>query len=76
MRLRAVRVRRDVLRRRALAKAWGRPGTLPIRDIFDAADAGDPHAVSLRDDLYHGAAAAVRVLVLSADVERVVIGEG
>jgi len=60
----------------ALAKAWGRPGALPIRDIFDAADAGDPQAVGLRDDLFHGAAAAVRVLVLSADVETVVIGGG
>ena len=60
----------------ALAKAWGRPGALPIRDIFDAADAGDPEASALRDDLYRGAAAAVRVLVLSADVETVVIGGG
>lgn len=60
----------------ALAKAWGRPGTLPIRDIFDAADARDPLAIRLRDDLFHGAAAAVRVLVLSADVETVVIGGG
>lgn len=60
----------------ALAKAWGRPGALPIRDIFDAADAGDAHASALRDDLYHGAAAAVRILVLSADVETVVIGGG
>ena len=30
----------------------------------------------VHDDLYHGAAAAVRVLVLSADVETVVIGGG
>ena len=60
----------------ALAKAWGRPGALPIRDIFDAADAGDREALALREDLYHGAAAAVRVLVLSADVETVVIGGG
>ncbi|MBS0023388.1 ROK family protein [Microbacterium paraoxydans] len=60
----------------ALAKAWGRPGALPVRDIFDAADAGDPLGVALRDDLFFGAAAAVRVLVLSADVETVVIGGG
>ncbi|MFB8189799.1 ROK family protein [Microbacterium sp. NPDC055988] len=60
----------------ALAKAWGRPGALPIRDIFDAADAGDPLALALCTDLFHGAAAAVRVLVLSADVETVVIGGG
>lgn len=60
----------------ALAKAWGRPGALPVADILDAADAGDPTAIALRSDLHHGAAAAVRVLVLSADVETVVIGGG
>lgn len=60
----------------ALARAWGRPGALPIRDIFDAADAGDADALALRGDLYRGAAAAVRVLVLSTDVETVVIGGG
>ncbi|HEX7834348.1 MAG TPA: ROK family protein [Pseudolysinimonas sp.] len=60
----------------ALAKAWGRPGSLPVRDILDAADTGDSEAVALRDDLYRGAAAAVRVLVLSADVETVIIGGG
>jgi predicted NBD/HSP70 family sugar kinase len=60
----------------ALARAWGRPGALPVRDILDAADAGDLEATALRADLFHGAAAAVRVLVLSADVERVIIGGG
>lgn len=60
----------------ALAKAWGRPGALPVRDVFDAADAGDPLAAGLRDDVFRGAAAAVRVLVLSVDVETVVIGGG
>lgn len=60
----------------ALARAWGRPGALPVRDIFDAADQGDGEAVLLRADLSRGAAAAVRVLVLSADVEKVIIGGG
>jgi glucokinase len=60
----------------ALAKAWNRPGALPIRDIFDAADEGDPLASGLRGDLARGASAAVRVLVLSVDVETVVIGGG
>lgn len=60
----------------ALARAWGRPGALPVRDIFDAADQGDSRALLLRADLARGAAAAVRVLVLSADVETVVIGGG
>ncbi|WP_341956760.1 ROK family protein [Microbacterium sp. LWH13-1.2] len=60
----------------ALARAWDRPGALPVRDILDAADAGDELATDLRADLFHGAAAAVRALVLSADVERVIIGGG
>jgi predicted NBD/HSP70 family sugar kinase len=60
----------------ALARAWGRPGALPVRDIVDAADRGDPDALLLRADLARGAAAAVRVLVLTADVETVVIGGG
>ncbi len=60
----------------APARAWGRPGALPVRDIFDAADQGDTEALLLRADLSRGAAAAVRILVLSADVETVVIGGG
>lgn len=60
----------------ALTRAWGRPGDLPVRDLFDAADRGDSEALLLRADLARGAAAAVRVLVLSADVERVIIGGG
>ncbi|MGM7670971.1 ROK family protein [Microbacterium sp. A93] len=60
----------------ALARAWGRPGARPVRDIFDAADLGDTHALLLRADLARGAAAAVRILVLGTDVETVVIGGG
>lgn len=60
----------------ALARAWNRPGVLPVRDILDAAETGDELAVALRADLFHGGAAAVRALVLSADVERVIIGGG
>lgn len=60
----------------ALAKAWGRPGALPVKDIVEAADAGDADALRLRADLHHGGAAAVRVLVLSADVDTVIIGGG
>lgn len=60
----------------AVARAWGRPGALPIRDIFDAAENGDADAVELRRGIAYGAAAAVRILVLSADVETVVFGGG
>ncbi|GAA1955377.1 ROK family protein [Microbacterium aquimaris] len=60
----------------AVAERWGRPGALPVRDVFDAADAGDALAVALRDDLARGVASAIRVLVLTADVDTVVIGGG
>jgi glucokinase len=60
----------------AIAERWGRPGALPVRDVFDAADAGDPEARVLRAGLARGVAAAVRVLVLTADVDDVVLGGG
>ena len=60
----------------AIAERWGRPGALPVRDVFDAADAGDPLARELRSGLARGVAAAVRVLVLTADVDVVVLGGG
>lgn len=55
---------------------WGRPGALPVRDVFDAADAGDPRAIELRAGLAYGVAAGVRVLVLTTDVDSVVLGGG
>ncbi|SFR95144.1 Sugar kinase of the NBD/HSP70 family, may contain an N-terminal HTH domain [Microbacterium sp. cf046] len=60
----------------AIAERWGRPGALPVRDVFDAADAGDHLARKLRAGLARGVAAAVRVLVLTADVDVVVLGGG
>lgn len=60
----------------ALARAWDRDGVHPVKDILDAADEGDATASALRHDLFRGAAAAVRALVLTADVETVVIGGG
>ena len=60
----------------AIAERWNRPGSLPVRDVFDAADAGDPFARDLRTGLARGVAAAVRVLVLTADVDTVVLGGG
>lgn len=60
----------------AVAERWGRPGALPVRDVFDAADAGDEEARLLRRGIALGVAAAVRVLVLTADVDVVVLGGG
>ena len=60
----------------AVSKAWGRGGELPLRDVFDLAERGDAFALELREGVAFGAASAVRSLVLSADVETVVIGGG
>lgn len=60
----------------SIAQRWGRPGALPVRDVFDAADAGDRRAIELRDGLAFGVAAAVRVIVLSMDVETILLGGG
>ncbi|MFE7844005.1 ROK family protein [Microbacterium sp. NPDC057407] len=60
----------------SIAERWGRPGPLPVRDVFDAAEHGDELARVLRGDLARGVAAAVRVLVLTADVDEVVLGGG
>ncbi|WP_091503417.1 ROK family protein [Microbacterium sp. cf332] len=60
----------------AVAERWGRPDALPVRAVFDAADAADPRAAALRDDLVRGVAAAVRLLVLATDVDVVVLGGG
>jgi len=59
-----------------IAERWGRTGALPVRDVFDASDAGDASALELRRDLARGVAAAVRVLVLTVDADVVVLGGG
>jgi len=59
-----------------IAERWGLSGALPVRDVFDAADAGDTRALELRRDLARGVAASVRVLVLTVDADVVVLGGG
>jgi predicted NBD/HSP70 family sugar kinase len=60
----------------AVAERWGRRSALPVRDVFDAAESGDAEAQELRTGLARGVAAAIRVLVLTADVDIVVLGGG
>ncbi|MFE1645748.1 ROK family protein [Microbacterium sp. P01] len=60
----------------AIAARWGRAGAYPVRDVFDAAESGDPAALALRGGLATGVSAAIRVLVLTADVDTVVLGGG
>lgn len=60
----------------SLAARWGQTGLHPVRDVFDAADAGDPAAIDLRAGLARGVASAVRILILSVDADVVVLGGG
>lgn len=61
----------------AVAAQWPTSdGTPPPLALFDAADAGDAKAVAVRDEFVRAVAAAVRLLVLTCDVGRVVLGGG
>jgi len=61
----------------ALDAAWESRSGRPVpAEVFEAAADGDPTAVALRDAFADAVAAAVLVLVLSTDVEHVVLGGG
>lgn len=59
-----------------IARLWPSSGPHPARELFRAAEAGDPEAVRIRSALAFGVASAVRILVLTSDVEKVTIGGG
>ena len=58
----------------AVTRQWPSDDPLPVQALFDAASAGDAEAV--RDRLLRGTADAARMLVLTVDVDDVVIGGG
>ncbi|WP_456844570.1 ROK family protein [Cellulomonas sp. P5_C6] len=61
----------------ALDAAWpSRYGRPAPEELFVAAEAGDPQAIEIRERFAWAVAAAVRILVLTCDVELVVIGGG
>jgi glucokinase len=61
----------------ALDSAWpSRTGRPAPAELFEAAQAGDPEAIRIRDAFASAVATAVRLLVLTCDVRRVVIGGG
>jgi glucokinase len=51
-----------------------RPGS--VTDMLAAAAAGDENAIAIRQRMFDGVASAVRILVLTVDVDVVVIGGG
>lgn len=60
----------------ALARMWPTTDPYPAQALFDAADAGDATAIAVRTQFVRAVAAAVRLLVLTVDVDLVVIGGG
>jgi len=61
----------------ALDSAWpSRYGRPAPEELFAAAEAGDSRAIEIRDQFAWAVATAVRILVLTCDVELVVIGGG
>ncbi len=60
----------------AVARQWPGDHPLPVKALFEAADSGDSLAIEVRQRLVDNVAAAVRVLVLTVDVDAVVIGGG
>ncbi len=60
----------------AIARLWPTDDPKPARALFSAAAAGDADAIAVRDRFVENVAAAVRILVLTVDVDTVVIGGG
>lgn len=61
----------------AIARRWsGGEGRSPAESLFAAAALGDASAVAVRDDVAGHLARAVRLLVLTVDVDLVVLGGG
>lgn len=60
----------------AIARQWPTDHPQPVRALFAAADGGDDTAHAVRTSFVAAVAAAVRILVLTVDVDLVVIGGG
>lgn len=60
----------------AVSRQWPSDAASPVHALFEAAAAGELLAIEVRQRFLANVASAVRVLVLSVDVETVVIGGG
>jgi glucokinase len=60
----------------AVARLWPEGREPSIRALFDAADHGEPPALKARRVLVENVASALRIIVLTLDVELIVIGGG
>lgn len=59
-----------------IARQWAQGSDNAVTAVLDAADAGDERALEIRQRLFDGVAASVRILVLTVDVDSVIIGGG
>jgi len=59
-----------------IARQWATGEENAVSAMLAAADAGDERALEIRRRLFEGVASAARILVLTVDVDRVVIGGG
>lgn len=59
-----------------IARLWPSEAELPAVELFERAAAGDPAALAVQRTFFEGVATGVRLLVLTIDVDRVVIGGG
>ncbi|OUE25373.1 ROK family protein [Clavibacter michiganensis] len=59
-----------------IARQWHGTGAHAAVEVLRASEQGDPLAVAIRRRLAEGIAAAVRILVLTVDVDAVVVGGG
>jgi predicted NBD/HSP70 family sugar kinase len=60
----------------AIGRMWPTDAPIAALELFDRADAGDVCAVEVREIFATGVASAIRVLVLTVDVQTVVLGGG
>lgn len=60
----------------AVARQWPSTDPKPVRALFLAAESGEPLAIEVKNRLVENIAAAIRILVLTVDVDSVVIGGG
>jgi len=59
-----------------IARQWATGEDNPVTAVLDAAESGDERAIEIRRRLFEGVAASLRILVLTVDVDLVVIGGG
>jgi len=59
-----------------IARQWATGESNSVTAVLDAADSGDDRAIEIRRRLFESVATSIRILILTVDVDLVVIGGG